>query len=52
MLRGQFQARGVTRSQADMLIAATASLHGLTLVTRNVQDFDGCAIAVINPFSP
>jgi len=50
-LRGQFQALGKPRSQADMLIAATAAVHGLTLVTRNTSDFDGCGISVLNPFS-
>ena len=39
------------RAQPDMLIAATAQIHGLTVVTRNVRDFDGCGIAVLNPFS-
>lgn len=50
-LRGQLQAGGQTRTQADMLIAATAQVHALTLVTRNVRDFDGCGIGVLNPFS-
>ena len=49
--RAQFARRGVVRSQADMLIAATAQGHALTLVTRNVRDFDGCGIALLNPFS-
>jgi len=49
--RGQFQAAGVVRTQADMLIAATAAVNGLTLVTRNVKDFDGCGITILNPFS-
>ncbi len=49
-LRGEMQARGKARSQADMLIAATAHLHQLTLVTRNVRDFDDCAISLLNPF--
>ncbi len=49
-LRGQLQGRGQTRTQADMLIAATAQIHALTLVTRNVRDFDGCGIGVLNPF--
>jgi predicted nucleic acid-binding protein len=51
-MRGDFSRRGVTRSQADMLIAATAQIHGLTLVTRNVRDFEGCGIGLLNPFSP
>ncbi len=51
VLRGQLQARGVTRSQADMFIAATASHHGITLVTRNSTDFEGCGIALLNPFT-
>ena len=50
-LRGQLQLRGQTRSQADMLIAATAQIHALTIVTRNVRDFDGCGVAVLNPFA-
>ena len=51
-MRGLFSTRGQVRSQADMLIAATAQVHALTLVTRNVRDFDGCGIAVLNPFTP
>lgn len=50
-LRGGFCARGIVREQADMLIAATAQVHALTLVTRNTADFDGCGIPVLNPFS-
>lgn len=48
-LRGQMQSRGITRTQADMLIAGTAHEHGLTLVTLNGKDFKGCGIAVLNP---
>jgi len=51
-LRGQLQAMGQVRRQADMLIAATASVHALTVVTRNVSDFEGCGVSVFNPFSP
>jgi predicted nucleic acid-binding protein len=50
-LRGNLRRRGITRTQADMLIAATASIGGLTLVTRNDRDFDGCGIALLNPFT-
>ena len=50
-MRTGFSRRGVVRSQADMLIAATAQIHALTLVTRNVRDFDGCGIGLLNPFT-
>lgn len=35
----------------DALIAATALHHGLTVVTRNVKDFDVPGLQVIDPFS-
>ena len=50
-LRGGFRSQGITRSQADILIAATAKIHQLTLVTRNIWDFEGCEIALLNPFN-
>ena len=34
----------------DAMIAATASVHGLTVVTRNVRDFERLGISVLNPF--
>jgi toxin FitB len=49
-LRGLLQTRGKPRTQADMLIAATAKVHNLTLVTRNVRDFQDCSILLLNPF--
>lgn len=50
IVRGQLQKKGITRTQADMFIAATALEHSLTLVTRNTKDFEGCGIALLNPF--
>lgn len=38
------------RREADALIAATALVHGLTVVTRNVQDFDGTNLIMIDPW--
>jgi predicted nucleic acid-binding protein len=34
----------------DGLIAATALVHGLTVVTRNVDDFEPTGVPVLNPF--
>ncbi|MGB3584386.1 MAG: type II toxin-antitoxin system VapC family toxin [Roseiarcus sp.] len=34
----------------DAMIAATATVHGLTVVTRNVRDFDRLGVAAFNPF--
>jgi len=49
-IRGQLQARGQTRSSTDMLIASTAQEHKLTLVTRNIPDFEGCGVPLLTPF--
>ena len=37
-------------AERDMLIAATALVHGFTLVTRNVADFKGIELEVLNPW--
>lgn len=38
------------RGERDALIAATAFVHGMTLVTRNVADFKSTGVPVINPW--
>lgn len=35
----------------DAMIAATASVHGLTVVTRNTRDFEGLNVPLLNPFA-
>jgi predicted nucleic acid-binding protein len=36
----------------DAMIAATASVHGLSVITRNVADFKTFGVPVLNPFKP
>ena len=50
-LRLDFSMQGVTRSQSDMLIAATALSRECSIATRNTKDFAGCGVQVVNPFS-
>jgi predicted nucleic acid-binding protein len=33
------------------MIAATAAVHGLIIVTRNVRDFEGLGVRTFNPFN-
>jgi len=40
------------RSERDALIAATALVHGMTVVTRNVGDFAATGVALLNPWQP
>ncbi len=41
---------GCTYSQPDLLIAATALQHGLTVVTRDQSEFESAGVPVINPW--
>lgn len=41
---------GHTFSQPDLIIAATALQHGLTVVTRDRSDFDMARVPVMNPW--
>jgi predicted nucleic acid-binding protein len=38
------------RSYRDALIAATALVHGMTVVTRNVRDFEFTGVRILNPW--
>lgn len=38
------------RNEADALIAATALVHNMTVVTRNVRDFEGTGVIVVDPW--
>jgi len=38
------------RGKNDALIAATALVHGMTVVTRNVADFQSTGVTILNPW--
>ena len=38
------------RSERDALIAATAIIHNMTVVTRNTDDFTDTGVALLNPW--
>jgi predicted nucleic acid-binding protein len=40
------------RKTVDSLIAATARVHDLTVVTRNTADFGACDVTLLNPWLP
>jgi toxin FitB len=39
------------RSERDALIAATALVHGMTIITRNLTDFEPTGALVLNPWN-
>jgi predicted nucleic acid-binding protein len=39
------------RPERDALIASTALVHGMAIVTRNVIDFEGTGLQIINPWN-
>lgn len=47
---GEYARAGRTLPTADSQIAATALSHGMTLVTRNVDDMAGMGVPILNPF--
>jgi hypothetical protein len=38
------------KPERDSMIAATALVHGLTVATRNIADFEACGARVFNPW--
>ena len=50
-MRGANERGGQRVAQADVLIAATALIDGLVLVTPKTRDFERCGVALFNPFS-
>lgn len=50
VLRGKFRKQGITRTQADLLIAATALEYNLIVATRNIRDFTDTNVQLVNPF--
>ena len=49
-LSARAQEKGIQPSVIDGLVAATALEHDLTLVTRNVKDFEHLGVALFNPW--
>jgi predicted nucleic acid-binding protein len=39
------------RSERDAMIAATAIEHSFTVVTRNISDFSGTGVSLLNPWT-
>jgi toxin FitB len=50
-LLGHLRAAGRAMPIKDSLIAATALVHGLTVVTRNRADFENAGVRIIDPFA-
>ena len=50
-MSGLSRLNGTPLNVADGLIASTAAVHGLTVVTRNVGDFKGTSVKLLNPWS-
>jgi toxin FitB len=49
-IASQRRQNGTPISQADAMIAAICYTCGATIATRNVSDFEGCGISIINPW--
>jgi len=50
-LKKQAEAAGRPRPFLDLVIAASAQVTGAVIATRNVSDFDGLGIPLLDPFA-
>jgi predicted nucleic acid-binding protein len=50
-LQGEAELKGEKLPVMDSLIAATAIVHGMVVVTRNVKDMERCQTRVFNPWT-
>lgn len=51
ILIAHLESTGITLPAIDSLISATALTHKLTLVTRNIDDFNGTGVEITNPWA-
>jgi predicted nucleic acid-binding protein len=51
LLSAEAKRRGKSLSAIDGLLAATALHHNLTIVSRNVDDFSGTQVPILNPWA-
>ena len=49
-MRAMSEINGVSKPMIDLMIAATAAANNAILATRNVKDFEGLDVRLINPF--
>jgi toxin FitB len=50
-LKASVETIGRPQEDLDLLIAATASVHQLTLVTRNIRHFEDSGVRTLNPWT-
>ena len=50
-IKGETNRLGLVRPDLDAQIAATAIVHGMTVVTRNVEDMAHTGVSSVNPFA-
>lgn len=51
-LKASLRTIGRPQDDLDILIAATATVHSLQLVTRNTRHFSDTGVALVNPWEP